>query len=386
MRSVGERRDERAGFGAGFDFLRLFLAVSVVAIHTSYVMHGPPRTAGPAWLFAFAILPMFFALGGFLVAASAERLPLRQFLLNRGFRIFPAMIVEIALSACILGPLVSDLPLGGYLEDPNFPQYFLGMVGWVQFDLPGVFRHNPFPTVVNGSLWTVPQDLAAYALLACLIAAGLVRRHVVLLIAVALLLVDALLQIEATAAMIATTPAVETGTLFLGTKLMASFFCGCAIYLLRYRLPCHPAIAGAILAALVMVSLLGDPGLARSSGFRLLALPLLSYLVVILGHMRLPRISVLAKGDYSYGIYLYAFPLQQLVSLLLPGLQSPLLHFSLSMALTLTWAGLSWHWVEKPLLRYRSRFSFVAHRPEAAASLVKPESGDELPAAAAPAR
>jgi peptidoglycan/LPS O-acetylase OafA/YrhL len=102
-RSIGGFLDRNQGVGPGFDFLRLALAISIVVYHSFDVTHGPDASSGLAWLFIESLLPMFFALSGFLVTASAQRLSLSNFLINRGLRIFPALLVEIIFSAVLLG-------------------------------------------------------------------------------------------------------------------------------------------------------------------------------------------------------------------------------------------------------------------------------------------
>ena len=66
-------------------------------------------------------------------------------------------------------------------------------------------------------------------------------------------------------------------------------------------------------------------------------------------------------GDYSYGIYIYAFPLQQAVVALVPGVSVWNLTWS-SYALTCSIAALSWHILEKPLLREKHRSGFITDR------------------------
>jgi len=94
--SIGTRLDRRKGIGPGFDFLRIALSFSIMAFH-SWLACGREEDAamGPAWIFIYALLPMFFALSGFLITGSAMRLRLRDFLINRGIRILPALAVEI---------------------------------------------------------------------------------------------------------------------------------------------------------------------------------------------------------------------------------------------------------------------------------------------------
>jgi peptidoglycan/LPS O-acetylase OafA/YrhL len=82
--------------------------------------------------------------------------------------------------------------------------------------------------------------------------------------------------------------------------------------------------------------------------------------MVFVGVSKIPRIPVLHRGDYSYGIYLYGFPIQQMVFSMIPGAKSPVENFVASMPFIIGFAMLSWHGIEKPILRLRSKFFFVA--------------------------
>ncbi|WGS22326.1 acyltransferase family protein [Bradyrhizobium sp. ISRA463] len=145
--SIGSMLDQQKGFGPGFDFLRIALAISVVAAHTPYVATGgsAPEQMWIVWFPQYAILVMFFALSGFLIAASGLRLSLKEFLVNRGMRIVPALAVEIVLSALILGPIFAALPLSDYFASAGTYKYFTNVVGLVNYVLPGVFAGNPAP-------------------------------------------------------------------------------------------------------------------------------------------------------------------------------------------------------------------------------------------------
>lgn len=135
--------------------------------------------------FIHLVLPMFFGLSGFLVAGSLKRSrTLISFFGLRVLRIVPALSVDVVLSALLLGPLFTDFSLAHYLTDPQFRRYFLNIVGDIHFTLPGLFLHNPRAATVNGQLWTIPAELQCYAMLGALAAAGLVRRRVILLVAV----------------------------------------------------------------------------------------------------------------------------------------------------------------------------------------------------------
>src|SRR3954463_10343097 len=159
MQTVGSVLDRRGGLAPGFDLLRIVLAVSVVVWHGRAIVNNEiTRVDGFFELGSYGIIAAFFGLSGFLITGSALRLRLRDFLLNRALRIIPALAVEIVLSAVVLGPLFTDLPLSGYATDPQTYRYFANILGLIIHPLPGVFAHNP-TDVVNGSLWTIPHEI-----------------------------------------------------------------------------------------------------------------------------------------------------------------------------------------------------------------------------------
>jgi peptidoglycan/LPS O-acetylase OafA/YrhL len=133
---------------------------------------------------SYPIVPAFFALSGVLVANSMVRVAydIRIFLTLRTLRIFPALAVEISLSALILGPRVTTFELGAYFNDGT-------RWGFVHFQLPGVFLDNPIPNVVNGQLWTVPSELRCYIALAVLMVTRISRQRWLMLGAFAIIAV-----------------------------------------------------------------------------------------------------------------------------------------------------------------------------------------------------
>ena len=85
----------------------------------------------------------------------------------------PALFVEVTLSALVLGPLFTRLPLADYFSDPQFMRYFGNIVGiLITFYLPGVFESGYVP-VVNGNLWTLPSEFHCYLITAALMISGL---------------------------------------------------------------------------------------------------------------------------------------------------------------------------------------------------------------------
>ena len=178
------------GEGPGFAILRLLLALAIFLIHARYLSHlgGSPDPAAPAELgkevqqdigawtaerpFFVAQVAAFFALSGFLVTESALRVRyMSTFLAFRAFRIFPALFVEVTLSALLLGPLFTRLLLHEYFSNSQFFRYFGNIIGWIIFYLPGVFETNRY-NIVNANLWTLPSEFDCYFITALLMLTG----------------------------------------------------------------------------------------------------------------------------------------------------------------------------------------------------------------------
>lgn len=372
--TIGSMLDRQKGFGPGFDFLRIALAISVVAAHAPYVAHGGAdgEQAWISWFPHYAILVMFFALSGFLIAASGLRLSLKEFLTNRGMRIIPALAVEIVLSALILGPIFTALPLWDYFTSFGTYKYFTNIFGLVNYVLPGVFSGNPAPEV-NSSLWTVPFEYGCYALMTVFILFGLLRKPwLIVLGAVVLVGIGLALAFAGHTAQPSQLPAGVAGTLhdrifstapFLGrgAKLPVAFMLGIAIYLYRDRIPYDGRILAACCALCAGAALLGPVDWMSQPVLNAVIAPALVYITAYLGVSKLPRLPLFSRGDYSYGIYLYGFPVQQVVRVWLP--HAPVIvQFAVALLLITLFAAFSWHWIEKPILKLRSRFSFVARK------------------------
>jgi peptidoglycan/LPS O-acetylase OafA/YrhL/putative flippase GtrA len=357
--SVGDRLNMANGYGPGFDTLRLVLCMSVVLFHSPVVLGQLEMVEqGPFWLAARALVPAFFALSGFLVAGSGTRLSTRPFLINRATRILPALAVEVALSALILGPLFTEEPLKAYFSDPQFARYFLNVIGWIHYELPGVFLHNPSSGVVNVSLWTVPYELCCYAVvMTTIIALGGLRQPMRAALiagayAVAMLFVASFQWVTGSAAI-----DKLTSVLFYsrGSLAILCFVLGATAYAWRGRLPHDPRIALSCTAVLLFATAFGRPW-----PLGVLYVPVglsLTYLVVFLGVTKLPLAPIFRNGDYSYGIYLYGYPVQQAIVAAWPSIGRWWVVFLISAPLVTILAMLSWRFVEKPLLHMRRKHS-----------------------------
>ncbi len=377
--TIHDRLEAAGGRPSGFDYLRVILATGVVFFHSVNLTLYPYASfySLPNLLLPFEpmILPMFFALSGFLVAGSLARSrTLVSFLGLRAIRILPALLVETVLCAVVLGLVFTTLPVGDYLKSPVFAHYFLNIIGDIHFYLPGVFAANPFH-YVNLQLWTVPWEMRCYLAIGVLVAVGLGKRKglvfgVALLVTVGIFVHHALHH--GFGKYNFDTP---------GVVLVQSFLYGVCIYLFRHRLAWNFWVMAVCLAAFLLLT---SP-MFGAWGAYLAALPG-SYVTVYLGLLQPRRSAIVSSGDYSYGIYLYGFPVQQaLVALFGRPLMPWYLNFCIAFLIVVLLAVVSWHLFEKHANKLRpALFGFEiwaiglwARTGSAALNLAKPAAKDE---------
>ncbi|MFI5013137.1 MAG: acyltransferase family protein [Hyphomicrobiales bacterium] len=360
--TLADRLTAAANRPAGFDYLRLLLASGVIVTHSfmltlADVSRGRPLIA--------IILPMFFALSGFLVCGSLMRCrTLVDFLALRILRLLPALAVETLLSAVLIGAIFTTLPLKAYFTDPMFRGYFTSIIGMVKYKLPGVFTTNPWPGFVNAQLWTLKFELACYVLLAVAVLLGLVRRSR----RFAVFILIAMLFVFARDGFLRSAPAAVSVP---GSVLVLSFLLGVAAYLYRERIVWSGRLFAVALATTLVC-------LSVPMGDFVVAVPA-TYVTVYLGLLNPGRISLVAKGDYSYGLFLYGYPIQQAT---VAALGEPGRHWSINLAvaypIAFAVAAFSWWCVERPCLRLKplvSRVqSWIMPRPRVARTISDPQT------------
>lgn len=336
-----------------FDILRLFAAWLVLFNH-AYPLAGladpDPLTL---WLKIDTSgglgVAIFFAVSGYLVTISLQNSrSLEDFLRRRVLRIYPALVAVTLICMLVLGPLVTTLPLRGYFSSGASWNYLETATGLkIIYALPGVFEGNPARGAVNGSLWSLPIELYCYITLAGLsLLPWSVRAKALLAVVIlSVLMIARPLVPPASAA----TPFFELD--YYGTKLGLMFAIGALLAAWRERLT---PLAWHGLGALALLSLV--IAWMRPFGVTQLFLYTVSIPVFVLWlalHGKfLPQLPQ-RMGDWSYGTYLYAFPIQQLLAQYQAHLWGPALYVLLGTALTFVCAAGSWHFIEKPAIRFK---------------------------------
>lgn len=329
-----------------FNLVRVLAAFAVLYSHSYALTDGkgltePFRAALGMSLGGLAV-DIFFVISGFLVCGSLlRRQSALDFIRGRLYRIYPALIIMVALTVLLVGPLLTSLPLADYLGHKDTFKYFYKnatLIGGVTYKLPGVFEANPYPLAVNGSLWTLPEELRMYAsLLGLWLALALLgmRREKAMCVAVLLVSVGALVW--------RCTELVLGGAEGGGARLLGMFFVGAA-----FKVFWRPSLLDWRLFGLCSVVLLGSAVEPRA--FALAVTVVLPYWVLFIAQVPSGPLRLYNHcGDYSYGLYLYAFPIQQAIAACMPGIGLWSMVALATMA-TFICAVVSWHAVEKPAL------------------------------------
>ena len=359
MKTIGSVLEEQKGIGPGFLLLRMLLAISVIYVHGS-LLDGAAAAEqwwpyGARWALNNFAVPMFFVMSGFLVTGSMMRSRVDEFLVNRLVRLVPGLIGVILVSALVLGPLVTTASLSGYFGDRSFYTYLLNAVGLHRDALPGVFQDNP-ETLVNGSLWTLPHEVACYLLLSLLAATGALRRRSVVLGATIALYAIAILlaALDRSGDRFPFSAAIDYIFLWRGAAhLVPLFLTGVLFYQYRERIPFNALVAAAAGLGLIAFALAGTSDWQDDPLVWAASAPMFGYAAMFLGLSGWFVLPILAGVDYSYGIFLYGYPVEQTLSHLMRGSHNYPVYFLASLAVTLILAALSWHFIEKPALALR---------------------------------
>ena len=329
-----------------FNVLRFAAAAMVIYGHMFPLMGlGGHRIFGTVAVHGLG-LRILFLISGYLICQSWQRDPhAPRYAARRALRIWPALTVLCLLTALVMGPIVTSLPTGEYFSSPGTWTYIgKNILLWPEYNLPGVFVGHAYGPAVNGSLWSLPVEAAMYVVLPVLLRAlrDPRARKIGLVCAAVACCAARLLCI---ALHWRCPPALQVVHYFFVGALFT--FPG-----IRRRLSTPWALA----ALLILAAL---PVFAGEFASELACILLLPY---ALFSFALPRRAVFArmfsKNDYSYGLYLYAFPVQQWLS---PWLLShdfePRAGALLAFALTLPLAVLSWHLIEKHAQRFAKKLT-----------------------------
>lgn len=325
------------GRGNNFNLLRLVFAMMVIFAHAPELIHGDRRAELMTMVFgtiSFGELAVdsFFVLSGYLIYKSwCLRPKFLVFIINRVLRIFPGFIMSAVICALVIGPIYGA---DDYFSRFNWRAFLQGLMRLGFSGSPGAFIGTHYPAL-NGPLWTISWEFKCYLLVAVCGALGLLRRGwlwPMMFIACAAVYFSA-----------------AVGWLSFSSdyyyRLGMAFSAGASFYVLRGVIRWDGRLA--IMALLVLVALLFFKAVAEIAVCVLWGYAIIFYALhakVFDAFNELP--------DVSYGVYLYAWPLNKIVLWHFPDIGVGL-SVAVVVALACCAGALSWHLVEKPFLKLK---------------------------------
>lgn len=326
-----------AGRDNSLNAVRLVLAAAVILAH-SWTIGGYGETIFH-WIGANSVNG-FFALSGFLIAGSRLRHDFRHYITRRAQRIFPGFWVCLVVIALVFAPL--GALLSGVSWSPGDAlAYIRNNASLVIFnrEVGQTLTASPEGANWNRSLWSLMHEFIAYVVCGVLLGVLWVRRN----LALAAGIVVAVLPLAYVAVPDLDGPAHMVND---SLRLLSFYFAGVLAYALRDRIHTSHTLAG---AAAIIVLAAGFT--SETLLYALTPIPL-TYLLLHIGSTW--RTQIAAKEDASFGIYIYGYPVQQVLAMLGLGALVPVWAFALvSMALTFPLAIASWRFVEKPAMGLR---------------------------------
>jgi peptidoglycan/LPS O-acetylase OafA/YrhL len=336
-----------------FDFLRFALAGAVVLSH-SFALLGKREPFSSVSneqidLGKFAV-DSFFVISGFLITQSWLRSRSGwDYFRKRVVRIYPAFAAAVVFGAVVV-PWLAPLP--PHARPIMSSTDYARMTGHI-LNLQGYEPGNVFPTnrgpTINGSLWSIRYEFWCYVGVAVAAWIGCVRRPRWLLAVFAGAVVVSVLFL-----VFGWTPGGKIlGKVFgyppFWARMLPYYLAGMVFYLFRAAIPCNAWLA-LVAAAGLVVGAFVPCGMA-------VALPTAgTYLLFYLAFRPVRPLANWAKwGDFSYGMYLYAFPIQQLMIAHWGRELSPLKLFAWALPASVVAGVVSWYGVEKWFLRLKRR-------------------------------
>lgn len=350
MRVLGDLNFRNNGIG----FLRMLFAVIVVWDHSG-TLGG--FSAGPITTIThegthegYLAVGGFFVLSGFLVTRSFESgRGLFQFLWHRFLRIFPGFWICLITSAFVLAPailFVEHRTLNGFLDSQDGPVGFV-VRNWSLIHQPQKTVAGPYfwlqqPYLLNGPLWTLPYEFKCYIAVGLLGIVGLIKRRMLILVVC--------IELYILASALTWQVGLHSTTWILPRQfeMYAFFACGASAYLYREVIPIRWWVAAG--CTLLMIVTL------PTRAYEFILLPAFAYLTLFAA-AKVPLKSFDRHVDLSYGVYLYAFPIQQLLATCRINAFGFPVYFLSSLGISAIFAAASWFLIERPSSALKSKFS-----------------------------
>jgi len=298
-----------------FDYIRIILAIFVIVAHCYPLFFGigvsdpiTKKILVTESLGGIAVIG-FFTLSGFMITQSMMNSKNnKQFFGKRLIRIFPALIVMLLLTVFVLGPIVYNGNIANYFKSSSVWKYLvqnINLFGNTAYNIEGVFEGNPYPSAINGSLWSLKHEFIAYIFLMLLSSCAIIKNRKAMLGITGVAILTYILNINFASIFNFLNNIGVIMEISQFIKLIMYFLIGATIYLYKDKI--KMSFKYFVFACIIL--LLGI-SLNATKYVLILTMP---YILMYIGTFKFKK-DILAKmGDFSYALYIYAFPIQQLI-------------------------------------------------------------------------
>lgn len=341
-----------------FDELRFILATMVIYVHSFALLYGEgkiePFTRVSNYQLGLGSLAVycFFILSGFFMIQSLEsNNSLLHYARNRILRILPAFYISLLISLVIYVFITGGFVFAFFDGSPLnfiFKAMTFHLFGYA-WTISNLYPNNPLVDAVNGSMWTLKHEIALYALLPMIIFIMHNKRILlavfyfsVLILAISNISSNFLLiNIPCCAAWVFSVNELQSFTVF-----SSYFFAGTILFKFREKILVSKRIVLSCLAFIILGVFFGN--------LKLILLLVLPYFIIVIGSIL--RLKLFSRfGDYSYGMYIYAFPVQQTLVHYYGHMFNVTTFFATSFIVTLFLSIISWHCFEKKILSFKKK-------------------------------
>lgn len=318
-----------------FSLFRLIAAFLVLYAH-SYHIYGlgadPLTSKTGIYTGTFAVY-VFFTISGFFIIKSAIERNIPQYVLARILRIYPALIVCNVVTVAFIIPISMNLDWYSFILSIEAKEYLKinSILDTLKFTIAGVFDNNPDKTI-NGSLWTLPVEVRAYFIAMLIVMSGMANRKSVFN---SLFFIAIFIHFKFPGFYSVIFPIPSS------TTLLFYFLLGSFLYVNRGVIPVSPILV--VITSIVIAKY-------RFELSPIVLSMLVSYLVVSSGYVVRDFLNVNLRNDYSYGCYLYAYPVSQL-SYVFFSEHGFCYYLIFIVILTMALSFVSWHLIEKIINR-----------------------------------
>ena len=338
-----------------FDLLRLLAASTVVVSHC-YFLTGR-EASEPLYkashltdMGAFSVF-IFFIISGYLIAGSWDsHKRAAAFLGKRLLRIMPALLVSVLMALFVLGPILTSKTQVEYFSNPYTWLYLNNISLYNRIHtLPGVFATNFTPGIINGTAWTLPYEFSMYLLLLLFGTLGWFNTHkrwILVLVFILGIIIQFNTHIWGT-----TFTSIEV--FFINISVLIKngtfFVAGMLYYVFKDKI-----IFDWKYCILAFVALIISFG--QSDWFFPIMYLSLPYVILTVAYIPTSVGQLISKlGDFSYGIYIYGYPIQQILVSQMPHIKL-LPMIAISLFLSVIAGALSWYTIEKTALTLKRYF------------------------------